>query len=254
MHLGRATGLPFSIKARGSDIAYWGARPAIARQMLEAAKTAAGLIAVSAALKADMVAMGMEADKIMVHHTGADLDLFRPVAHLPGRVIATVGNLVPVKGQRLAIEALRRIPDSTLLILGEGPERRALEAAAKDLGERVRFLGAVPNSELPGILARSDVMVLPSEREGLANAWVESLACGTPIVIPDVGGAREVVDRPEAGRIVERDPAAIAAAVQELFASPADRQAVRASAARFSWERNAAELEAHLRSVSGERH
>jgi glycosyltransferase involved in cell wall biosynthesis len=254
MHLARATGVPFSIKARGSDIAYWGTKPAIARQMLEAAEAAAGLIAVSGALKRDMAALGMKADKIRVHHTGADLDLFKPLPHAPGRVIASVGNLVPVKGHRLAIEALRRLPGATLLVIGDGPERRRLEAAAAGLGERVRFLGALPHRELPQILARSDVMLLASEREGLANAWVEALACGTPVVIPDVGGAREVVDRPEAGRIVERDAGAIAAAVEELFAAPPDREKVRACAARFSWERNAAELEAHLRVVSAQRH
>jgi glycosyltransferase involved in cell wall biosynthesis len=254
MHLARALGLPFSIKARGSDVAYWGAKPAIARQMLAAAEAAGGLLAVSEALKGDMAAMGMAAGKIRVHHTGADLDLFRPMPHRPGRVIATVGNLVPVKGQALAIEAAHRIPDATLLVIGEGPARRALEAAAAGLGERVRFLGAVPHGELPAILARADVMVLPSEREGLANAWIEALACGTPVVIPDVGGAREVLDRPEAGRIVARDAEAIAAAVEEILASPPDREAVRACAARFSWARNAAELEAHLRAVSGQRH
>jgi glycosyltransferase involved in cell wall biosynthesis len=251
MHLARALGVPFSVKARGSDIAYWGRQPAIRAQMLEAAEAAGGLLAVSEALKRDMVGLGMPEARIRVHHTGVDLERFRPVERAPGRNVVAVGNLVPEKGHRLLIEAMRRVPDATLVVAGDGPERKALEALA---GGRVRFLGAVPHQAMPALLADADVMALASEREGLANAWVEALACGTPIVVPDVGGAREVVDRPEAGRIVPRDAGTIAAAIAELLDAPPDRRAVRASAERFSWERNGAELAAHLRRVSAERH
>jgi glycosyltransferase involved in cell wall biosynthesis len=96
-------------------------------------------------------------------------------------------------------------------------------------------------------------MILPSEREGLANVWIEALACGTPILIADVGGAREVLDRPEAGRLVERDPAAIAAAAIAMLASPPDPARVRKAAERFSWERNAEELHEHLAGVAHHR-
>jgi glycosyltransferase involved in cell wall biosynthesis len=85
-------------------------------------------------------------------------------------------------------------------------------------------------------------MVLPSESEGLANAWVEALACGCPLVISDAGGARELVTRPEAGRIVARDAQAIADAVRALIADPPPREAVATCAAGFSWEANAAAL------------
>ena len=88
-------------------------------------------------------------------------------------------------------------------------------------------------------------MVLPSASEGLANAWVEALACGCPVVITEAGGARELVRRPEAGRIVPREADAIAAGLRELLADPPPREAVAACAERFSWEANAAELAAH---------
>ncbi|MBV8685811.1 MAG: glycosyltransferase [Alphaproteobacteria bacterium] len=249
--LARALGIPFSIKARGSDIAHWAGVPAIRRQMLEAAEAAGGLLAVSEALRREMIALGMPPDRIRVHHAGIDLDRFRLPGAPAGRVVASVGNLVPVKGHKLLLEAFRGVPDAVLLIAGEGPERAALEAAA---GDRVRFLGAVGHDALPRLLGEARVMALASEREGLANAWLEALACGTPIVVPDVGGAREVVDRPAAGRIVPRDAQAIAAAITELLDRPPERAAVRAAAERFSWARNAAELEAHLRSVSAQRH
>jgi glycosyltransferase involved in cell wall biosynthesis len=219
--------------------------------MLEAAEAAGGLLAVSEALKREMAALGMPAGKIRVHYSGVDLDRFRPLERAPGRTIVAVGNLVPEKGHRLLLEAMRRLPDATLLVAGDGPERRALEAEA---GANVRFLGAVPHEAIPALLAGADVMALASEREGLANAWLEALACGTPVVIPDVGGAREVIDRPAAGRIVAREPEAFAGAIGELLDSPPPRGEVRAAAERFSWERNAAELEAHLRSLSAERH
>ena len=256
MHLADALGLPFSVKARGSDVHYWGARPAIAAQMLEAARRAGGLLAVSAALKRDMAAMGMPEDRVRVHHTGLDLNRFRPLDReaakrrlgVEGLLIVAPGNLVPLKGHGLAIEALDRVPGATLLIAGEGPERPALEAliAARGAGGRARLLGSVAPEAMPELLAAADLMLLPSEREGLANVWVEALACGTPILIADVGGAREVLDRPEAGRLVARDPAAIAAAALEMLASPPDPASVRRSAERFSWERTAAELHEHL--------
>jgi len=256
MHLSRALQIPFSVKARGSDVAYWGTRSKVRAQMLEAARAAGGLLAVSEALKREMIALGMPADKIRVHHTGIDLDRFLPGEKAPakenlgidGPLLVSVGALVPVKGQALAIEALALLPDASLVLAGDGPERPRLEALAQRLGVagRVRFAGAVPHRDLPSLLAAADAMVLPSEREGLANAWIEALACGTPAVIPDVGGAREVVDRPAAGRIAAREAGAIAAAVRDILAAPPDPEKVRAAAARFSWERNAAELHAHL--------
>jgi glycosyltransferase involved in cell wall biosynthesis len=99
---------------------------------------------------------------------------------------------------------------------------------------------------LPDLLGAADIMVQPSRSEGLANVWVESLACGTPIVIPDVGGAREIVDRPAAGRIVAREPQAIADAVNAILADPPAQEDVGKAAERFSWERNSRELFEHL--------
>lgn len=259
MRLAEALGLPFSIKARGSDIHFWGKRAGCQAQIAEAASRADGLIAVSEALKQDMVASGMEAGKITVLYAGIDRHRFKlrnrkaaKLAHgVEGPVIATVGTLSDLKGQKIVIDALAEIPDATLILAGEGPSRTALteQAAALGLADRVRMPGNLSHDEVATLLSAADVMVLPSEREGLANAWVEALASGTPIVITDVGGAREVLDRPEAGMIVPRDARSVADAIKSLLAAPPERKAVCATVEHYSWERTAAVLHDQLAKI-----
>lgn len=262
--LGRALDVPVSIKARGSDIDHWSRDPRVRRLMGDAAAAAGGLLAVSEALKARMVALGMPADKITVHRTGVDGELFHPrdraaakaALGVSGPLVVSAGALVPVKGYSLALAAIARVPEVLWLIVGDGPERSGLEAQARGLGlsERVRFLGGRAHEELPALLGAADILLHTAEREGLANVWIEALACGTPLVVTETGAAHEVVDRPEAGWIVPRDAGAVADALRALLAAAPEQAAVREAAARFSWERNAAELAAHLQRVSAERH
>jgi teichuronic acid biosynthesis glycosyltransferase TuaC len=259
--LAAALGLPYSVKARGADIHHWGRAPATADLVREAGMSAAGLLAVSGAMKADMVALGLPEEQISVHYTGVDLDRFtladRAVAKaakgLHGPVIATLGALIARKGQGLVIEALSHLPGVTLLLIGDGPDRAMLEnqAVAAGVVERVRFLGSVPHFDLPGWLHACDVMALPSASEGLANAWVEALACGVPLVISEAGGARELVDRTEAGYIVMRDAAAVAEAVAAILADPPRPALVRQAAQRFTWAANGDALVAHLERCAG---
>jgi glycosyltransferase involved in cell wall biosynthesis len=115
----------------------------------------------------------------------------------------------------------------------------------------VHFLGSLDHTMLPVVLSAADAMVLPSASEGLANAWVEALACGCPLVISDAGGARELVTRPEAGRIVGREARAIADAVRELIGNAPPREAVAACAVRFSWEASAAALADYYEGLIG---
>lgn len=260
-----ALGLPLSIKARGSDIHLWGARPFARKQMLAAARQAGGLLAVSDALRADMIALGMPAEKIAVHYTGLNGALFHAVPRAEARarlgewgagdgpLLASVGNLIPLKGQHLVIQALAQLPDARLVIAGKGPEEQNLrdQAAGMGLAERVIVAGSVAPERIALLLSAADAMVLPSEREGLANAWVEALACGAPLVITDVGGAREVVCSHDAGRIVDRTPPAIAAGIRDLLANPPTKAAVAAQASRFSWDANAAQLATHFHRLAG---
>jgi glycosyltransferase involved in cell wall biosynthesis len=260
VRLGKALGVPVSIKARGSDILYWGRQPAAMRQVVDAGCAADGLLAVSAALKADMVALGMPEDRITVHHTGVDHALFSPLDRpkakaalgVSGPLIVCVGTLMKRKGQGLLIEAIEGVPGATLVLIGHGPDRARFEAQAAALGlaDRVRFTGAIPHAEIAQWLGAADAMALASQSEGLANVWVEALACGTPLVITDVGGAREVMDRPEAGHLVPSDASAIAAAIVELIEYPRAPSSVRAAAERFTWKANSDALYAHLRGLA----
>ena len=252
--LGRRYGVPVSIKARGADIHHWGRQRATARQVLAAARGADGLLAVSDAMAADMVALGMPAP--LVHHTGVDLAAFAPrniaaakaALGVSGPLVVALGALIPRKGHEVVVRAVAALPGVTLLIAGEGGERGALERLIARLGvaDRVRLLGSVAHGELPALLAAADVSALASSSEGLANAWIESLACGTPLVVTDAGGAAEVVTDADAGRIVARTPDAFAAAIAALLADPPERQAVRRHAARFTWTANATALHTHL--------
>ncbi|TKD51297.1 glycosyltransferase [Sphingomonas baiyangensis] len=254
--LGERFGVPVSIKARGADVHHWGRAPATAGQVTRAARRADGLLAVSAAMADDVAALGVPRERVRVHHTGvdqtrftlADRDAAKAVLGFAGPLVVAVGALIARKGHDVLIEAIAQLPGVTLAIAGHGPERGALEALARRLGisERVRLLGSVAHADLPPLYAAADVSALASSSEGLANAWVEALACGTPIVITDAGGAAEVIDRPEAGRIVARDAAAFARGIGEMLALAPDRARVREAAARFTWERNAEALHAHL--------
>ena len=267
MRIAAELGVPFTIKARGSDIHYWSTRPIALAQMREAADAAGGMLAVSEALRRDMSALGFRGQQIAVHYTGLDHARFRPTPRaemrramaqrflLPvdGPLLLTPGALIAIKGQALAIEVLVSLPETHLALAGTGADDASLRALADRIGlaSRVHFLGQVSHDVLPQLMAAADVVVLPSEREGLANVWIEALACGTPLVIPDIGGAREVVCTDASGRISARDASAIAAAVRELLDARPDQATVAASAARFSWDTNAAELVAFWNRVAG---
>lgn len=259
MRVADRLGLPFSAKARGADISHFGHNPSTVPQLLAAARKAAGLLAVSGAMRDEMAAIGIDPAKVAVHYTGVDGTRFSPGDRTAARAalgmtdapaILTVGALIARKGQALVIEALPALPGVHYWLAGAGEEEGRYRALAGRLGvgARVHFMGPVANADLPQLYRAADVAVMPSVSEGLANAWVEALACGTPIVISAAGGAAELVRSPAAGRIVSRTAGAIAEAVQVLLANPPSASDVAGSLDdRFDWDRNGRELAAHLR-------
>lgn len=263
-----ALGLPLSIKARGSDITYWGGRDHARAAMVDAARSATGLLAVSEALKREMAAIDLPTEKVTIHYTGLDRDRFRPLDHtqlrnqigrefgfnLPDNapLLASVGALITRKGQDRIIAALPDIPGAQMVLVGKGEDEDDYRALARrlEVADRVHFTGSIDHDLLPLILSAADVTVLPTVSEGLANAWVESLACGTPVVTSDVGGAREVIVDEVAGRLLaDRSPQSVAAAVNAVLNDPPDPLAVAARAEKFSWEANAEALAAHYESL-----
>lgn len=263
MMIARDLGLPFTVKARGSDIHHWGARRYGRDALLKTATAASGVLAVCKALADDMAMLGMEREKIRVHYTGLDRDLFRPMDHAGLRtrlaqtfdvpvtnddlLLVTVGALIERKGQALVIKALAHLPKGRLLLIGKGEDRASLLALARDVGvtDRVHMLGSLDPAVLPPLLSAADAMVLPSASEGLANAWVEALACGTPIVITDAGGAREVVTSPDAGVIVARNCRAVREGIELVTARPRSPETVAAAVDEFSWAANGRALAAY---------
>jgi teichuronic acid biosynthesis glycosyltransferase TuaC len=266
MLIAQALGVRYSIKARGADIHHWTTVPGCREQIIEAAQNAAGLLAVSEAIKADIVALGVGPGKILVHRTGIDRSLFQVASEpradlrqridLPtdGALLVTVGALIPRKGQVFAIEALAQIPDCRLAIIGDGPDLAVLRQSARDqaVADRVHFLGSLPHSDIARHVQAADICVLPSESEGIANAWIEALACGTPLVITDAGGAREVITSDAGGRIVDRKAGAIAKAVRDLLRNPPERSDVAAVVADYSWDRNGKALVGYWKKLTAQ--
>jgi glycosyltransferase involved in cell wall biosynthesis len=256
VELGRRFGVPVSIKARGSDIHDWGRRPATAPQIVAAGQAANGVLAVSEAMRQDMIAMGIPGDRVETITTGVDLIRFAPRDRaaakaelgVTGPLVVSLGALIPLKGHDIVIDAVASLPGVHLWIAGEGGDRKRLETqiARLGLGDRVKLLGSVPPDRVAAALAAADAMALASEREGLANAWLEALASGTPVVIPDIGGARQVVTAPAAGRIVARTPAAFAEALGEIITHPPAAADTRAVAEPFTWAANSAKLHGFL--------
>ena len=114
-------------------------------------------------------------------------------------VVLFVGRLVPHKGVDDLLRAVEILPPQALLVvLGEGPRRESWEAQARARGllDRVRFVGAVPDEDLPRYHALASVVVLPSQNrlEGFGLAIAEAMASGRPAVVADLPGVREVIE------------------------------------------------------------
>jgi teichuronic acid biosynthesis glycosyltransferase TuaC len=245
--LGRALGRPVVVTARGSDLNLIADHAVPRRWIRWAATRAAGLVTVSSGLRDRLVALGTAPERIRVLRNGVDLALFRPGDREAARrrlgftrpTLLAVGNLVALKRHPLMVEALALLPDADLVIVGEGPERAAIEALARarGLAHRVRLLGQMPQQELPEIYAAADLLLLVSTHEGWPNVLFESLACGTPVVVSDIAGIIDIVGAPAAGRIVPRITSEnLAGAISDLLAAPPERAATRAYAEQFDWQ------------------
>ncbi|MBI3244034.1 MAG: glycosyltransferase family 4 protein [Chloroflexi bacterium] len=175
-----------------------------------------------------------------------------------GPLLVTVARLAPWKGVAEVIRALeivrRKFPTTQLMVVGDGPQRAALEAQAAPLGEAVQFAGAQPPERVRQYLLAADVFVLFSTYEGLPHTVLEAMQARTPVVVSDAGGNQEVVTRGETGWVVPKgDVQALASTMIDVLSHP-EQAAARAAAAfvrldRFSWSRLVDEYESTLLGV-----
>ena len=245
--LGRALGRPVVVTARGSDLNLIADFRVPRRWIRWAAAKAEGLVAVSSGLRDRLAALGARPDRVRVLRNGVDLAQFRPGDRAAARrelgltrpTLLAVGNLVALKRHKLMVEALALLPKTDLVIVGDGPERGAIEAAvrANGVGERVRLLGRLPQERLAQIYQAADLLLLVSTHEGWPNVLLESMACGTPVVVSAIAGVADIVATPAAGRVVAAVTAQrLAAAIGDLLAAPPTRAATRAYAEQFDWQ------------------
>ena len=211
------------------------------------------ILAVSEGVADDLArTTGLARERIIVTYNPVDTAAVEsaarePVEHpwlRPGEppIVLGVGKLKPQKGFDVLLRAFARVRaarPARLVILGEGPQRRALEQLARELGLSAGDLA------LPGFvanpyawMARSAVFALSSRWEGLPNALIEALACGCAVVSTDCpSGPAEILDAGRLGPLVPvDDPGALATAIERALA-PSDPSARRARARDFAIER-----------------
>lgn len=157
-------------------------------------------------------------------------------------VVGSVGRLVGQKRFDRLLHALALLPPHVhAVVAGEGAERPALEALARELGVEERFHLLGERNDVGDVLAALDVFLVTSDREMLSFAMLEAMAAGVPVVSTPVSGAAEALapsgDGERAGLVAGFDPAELAAAVERLLSDAAGRAQMGRAAARRAVDR-----------------
>lgn len=189
-------------------------------------------IAASDAIRTMLVADGVAPGDVVTVHEGIDVDRVAAAARvnvhaelwLPtdAPVVGNVAALVPHKGQRHLIDAMRivlqSVPDARLVILGEGELRESLERHVHDLHLDKHVFLAGFRLDVPGMIKGFDLFVMSSVTEGLGTSLLDAMACGRAIVATTAGGMPEVVVDGETGLLVPpRDDRTLAEAIIQLL-------------------------------------
>lgn len=190
--------------------------------------------------------IGLHGDEITVIHNGLDIEAFDraadtgPTAPLPerppGLLLGTVARLEPQKGLTYLIQAMAELedtlPDARLWIAGDGPERENLEQQIHESGLAGRVVLLGRRDDVPALMRRFDLFVLPSLWEGLPNVALEAMTAGRAVVATDVNGTPEAVADGETGLLVPaQSPIALSKAIRDL-ADDAQRRARMGTAGR----------------------
>jgi glycosyltransferase involved in cell wall biosynthesis len=261
-------GVPFVLTVRGSDLEVIARDPRRRSPIQRTLRRAAAIIAVSRSLAHRAEELGAPADRIHVVPNGIDPAIFHPLDRgqaratlgIPEResTVLAVARLDQVKGLELLVHAMAALRRRAFLsarahVVGDGPERRSLEALIARTRAPVRLHGALPPETLPIWYAAADVTTLTSTSEGCPNSVLEALACGRPVVATAVGGVPDLVRDGENGFLVrERDPGKVADRIEEALGARWNHDHI-ATRSRRSWATVAEEQLEIYRRVSSER-
>lgn len=236
VQLARLSGLPVVVQVHGSDIRELDRFAARVPGTIAAVRDADGVIAVSQDLAERVIGLGAAPRRVRVVIDGVDKRTFHPgpKAEAQRRVglspaakhLLFVGNLVPVKGLDVLLEACRRLPGPRsqwqLHVVGAGPLEESLRSTAESLGlaDSVSFHGPIAHAELPDWFRAADLFVLASRSEGVPNVLLEAAACGLPFVASRVGGIPEIASIGASRLVPPEQPAALAEAIAGMLADP----------------------------------
>jgi glycosyltransferase involved in cell wall biosynthesis len=262
----RRARIPYVVTAHGQDVRNLDRRGP--RRATEGAlREASAVMAVSDYLAGELRAAGIGLPPLHVVNMGVDLARFAPgdrgaaraALGLPaeGPLVVAVGGLTERKNPLTLLQAFARVrdrrPDARLGLVGDGPLAGAVDAGARRLGLGGAVLrpAAVPHERVADWVTAADAIAMVSRVEPLGIAALEALAAGRPVVATRIGGAREVVPDPEAGRVVDpADPGAIALALLELLDDPPAPEACRRAAEPHSLARQSERVAAILRDAA----
>lgn len=236
--------------AHGAD--FFALRSGMARWLLgQVARRAQCLTVVSRSMVAAARALGVAPARIHVAPMGVDVEgTFVPGTEPrePGSVIFA-GRLVAKKGAQHLLNAMadvvRQVPGARLTVIGDGPERTALEARCEspELRGHVTFTGALPQRELAGHLRRAAVAVFPfvvaadGDAEGLGLVVVEAQACGCPVIASDIPAVADTVRPGETGLVFPPgDERTLALAIVRILTEPALAEHLSGRARHFARE------------------
>src|SRR5215217_8315852 len=226
------------LKTLGGPIERWGEHSAEA------------VLVITPRLRRLLLADGVDENRIHLIPPGVNSSLFEgpfedPFAGIGRPRVLFVGRLAPQKGVRALVEAAALIenPSARVLLVGDGPERPALEREARQIGvgDRVRFEGFFAHDRLPAAMAHADILVLPSVYEELGTVLLEAMWAGLPIVASRTGGIPDVIEDGANGLLVPPgEPEALARAIDRVLA---DRglayrlsEGAQARAKDYDWE------------------
>lgn len=198
---------------------------------------------------------GVDANKIFVIYNGVDFEPAginkeeaRKKIGIPGNIILSSGRLVPWKGFKMLVKIMPKLLEINqffrLVIVGDGPDRKLLEAMIKNLNldKRVYLAGRKSKEELMVYLTAADMFVLNSGYEGFSHQILEAMAIGVPVIASAIGGNKEVIKQGENGFLVRyNDEFNLVEAIKGLWQAPELRKQFveegRRTVQKFSVER-----------------